>query len=1212
MSKRAADNEHAIGSKRQKTAATSQRPVVEEIVSARQLQKCLAFHQDAVPEIRKGQDILPLQSALAANNTIPGLRSCKTFLETILYAEDRLTSSRQRVILQDFLRDQIPHDLNTEATVACPDLLQAWRFAAQTNNDSLLSAVPALLALLLRTISTSLELRDQGLALCRTILQTPQLKLISQGLSAPKHKGHVISPCIRLLTEVVSFDGGTLASRVFAARQYTFDVKVLPRSLSLYTINDNAELSLDRPSIRSNAVRYVLANFKFQKSAAKAELIKSGSIVRALFDHVKHDSLDTLRDIFKTFRKHVYADASMSGSEKGHILNANSLSHLASLWRHDEILEQRGSEKETNSIVREFLSYVCSDPAAGLVRSSYGWYPPGADIPEPKHASGSASEIDLGLDSVPWYNSFHNHVPIRSTTLALFAQNLRPYSSLNESELLLTIFKSCPELVADYFNKKTGFAFDPKLTSTWMGYYAFLFPTVRLEIPAFFGYRYHFAKVPPPISIVMENLLPEPLTNKVLTRCLNQQCGLITFFATRLIVAAFMKIQECLKMFSEAAKTQGDLWHEAAARLLAEFSLRCPRMKDVVATYRKTPAANQIQREVVLRLLKLYYEVTPQIAFEEKLDISIPLSNALERVESHNGEADIGGGLNLIELSHLLHIALWSPDMKWWQKPTALQYSPFITLLRVVVLRIDDHVVSQLIPLLSAVASEAGLLQTETIVPSVDALIFALRTVPAVDSDCIYEFLDDVCGRIVRQPIKYEDDLAAIQPTKPGQVSLLWAAIAEQWRFASAKPGANTLAAWISQFRSRCHVIGEEPVILSTLMTAMQKATEQKALQNLFLTDCAVETEITPRLLSKISPAAHVPGSESAQPQYQDLITSFPSLKPPPEPSKHTGLHRWSTPTTKDLREAFDDGSIAELISCLASNHAEVRELAITNLNVVLVRVAAIRDTYPDAAQLYLLLGELIATATPLVSGTDPVSTLVIAYAAATIPVLTDPLHSLYETICRFHTRGPSWVPSRLPSQLIHRVLFSTPSATPAAVSASGNARGGIAGTSASDGSRSSPDLAWLLAYLLAGLCTPSDLSILQARGSFEPLFALAVRPGVNAGIRGRVLALVWRASCIQGGSTTLATRAGVFAWLGALIADTPASEAVRGRLGDADNDEARVELNDEVLHVLATRWGMCCLVRRLWETCDRERVDAWSAGTMEKMVHGIIQDHVA
>ena len=65
MSKRTTDSDHALGTKRQKTAATSQKPEVEEIVSARQLQKCLAFHQYAVPEVRKGQNILLLKIALA-------------------------------------------------------------------------------------------------------------------------------------------------------------------------------------------------------------------------------------------------------------------------------------------------------------------------------------------------------------------------------------------------------------------------------------------------------------------------------------------------------------------------------------------------------------------------------------------------------------------------------------------------------------------------------------------------------------------------------------------------------------------------------------------------------------------------------------------------------------------------------------------------------------------------------------------------------------------------------------------------------------------------------------------------------------------------------------------------------------------------------------------------------------------------------------------
>jgi len=67
MSKRTADDDHAIGAKRQKTSAATKGPEVEEIVSARQLQKCLAFHQDAVPEIRKGQNGLSLARFLSRN-----------------------------------------------------------------------------------------------------------------------------------------------------------------------------------------------------------------------------------------------------------------------------------------------------------------------------------------------------------------------------------------------------------------------------------------------------------------------------------------------------------------------------------------------------------------------------------------------------------------------------------------------------------------------------------------------------------------------------------------------------------------------------------------------------------------------------------------------------------------------------------------------------------------------------------------------------------------------------------------------------------------------------------------------------------------------------------------------------------------------------------------------------------------------------------------
>jgi len=56
---------------------------------------------------------------------------------------------------------------------------------------------------------------------------------VKRGLDAPKHKEFVISPCLRLATEVTSFDGGVLAREIYKRREQTFDVATLRWNLGL-------------------------------------------------------------------------------------------------------------------------------------------------------------------------------------------------------------------------------------------------------------------------------------------------------------------------------------------------------------------------------------------------------------------------------------------------------------------------------------------------------------------------------------------------------------------------------------------------------------------------------------------------------------------------------------------------------------------------------------------------------------------------------------------------------------------------------------------------------------------------------------------------------------------------------------------------------------------------------------------------------------------
>ena len=111
-------------------------------------------------------------------------------------------------------------------------------------------------------------------------------------------------------------------------------------------------------------------------------------------------------------------------------------------------------------------------------------------------------------------------------------------------------------------------------------------------------------------------------------------------------------------------------------------------------------------------------------------------------------------------------------------------------------------------------------------------------------------------------------------------------------------------------------------------------------------------------------------------------------------------------------------------------------------------------------------------------------------------------------------------------------------------------------------------ELGWLLSCLLGGLRSPADVALFHKRRLFERLLSLASNPYIRDHLKLEILKILFRTTCVEGGSTTLVTRFGIVSWLEAQAAK-PNSGA------DAGMHKA--------------------LLRRIWQTCDQERVSTWS-----------------
>jgi nucleolar pre-ribosomal-associated protein 1 len=594
----------------------------------------------------------------------------KNLLDSILYDEENPTKAKQVSVLKNYCNVQSAQDGRGDIISPFPDILQTWSFAEQSNNDALLSSVPAVLALFLKTISSELDFRNFGVALCKTLLQSEQLVLFNRGLTAAKTKEHLISPCIRLLTEIVSFDGGGVAATLFAKRETTF--KRLDVFLSMRKeLSGDPEEDRRKPSVRNNAVRYLLANLRFQAVIAKVDLLSQGKLWGVVFNDLRADTRDLVIDILVYLEKNVMKNAQITRPIKGKFLNQWNLPKIAALYAYKRDLELKDGEQTVAELVNVFLLSACTDPNNGVLHPQTGWYPPGSHPDAPDSAEENDSLIDLGLDSPSYVDSYREKVPVRNVTLSQFIQGLRPEADTLQMELLLAIFEAAPELVADYFSKKPKFISDPKETPAWLGQSAFLFSTVQLPVPKHGGWRDGLPFMPPATSIVIESVLPRPLTSKTLTRCLTQTSDVITLYGLSVVRRSLQKLAQVLEAYRSSSSRSSRLWQQAASRLITEFCRRCPTMKDVISVFRTTSKENLSLREAVLETLVLYYEVLPRIALEEKFDVSLSLVQVLESLK----KPELGGEEKdsmLAQLNYILEIARHSPSVRWWYKPGGL------------------------------------------------------------------------------------------------------------------------------------------------------------------------------------------------------------------------------------------------------------------------------------------------------------------------------------------------------------------------------------------------------------------------------------------------------------------------------------------------------------------------------------------------------------
>ena len=589
-------------------------------------------------------------------------------MASIAYGAEGDDASAKLALLLDYLQSQAPLEGN-DVSVYLGDFIKTWHFVDQSNVDSLFASVVAVLALLLKSISSYIDFREHGIRLCDTLLHDDQIKLFDRGLSAHRAKEFLVSPCLQLLTEIVSFDGGHAARNVYRKREITF--KRLDVFLGIHKdIREDKAKDSKRRSVRDNAIGYLFANLRLQSPAAKMSIIAPGKVQRGLMDAIVEDSSGVILETLKVLRRDIAMDSGISQTAKGRFFNQWTLGQLVKLYSYNKSANVSEGHQLVESAVHDFLVLLCTSPGCGLIEMR----------------TASKDNVDVVPTDITLTGTLQSHSARgsddqsgnarRNLRLGLFLQTLRPHANVAQCELMLAAFRHFPELIYEYFSSGKSFSFDPNLTTTWIGYSSFLLATIKTPLPQSIKQLSVHDTGFPSNGEILESIIPKPCTQKVMTRCLNQSVDLVKLFALQILNAAFEKFAKMLQIYEDLQQHTNDQKESLArsrglSQLRDDFCGRVPELKHVITQFRSCAKESTILRESISRLIASYYKVIPQMALEEKFDISVALSTALMDLEPPNKSPTVIS-MRLLDLEHLLQIAHRSPDMQWWHKPGTL------------------------------------------------------------------------------------------------------------------------------------------------------------------------------------------------------------------------------------------------------------------------------------------------------------------------------------------------------------------------------------------------------------------------------------------------------------------------------------------------------------------------------------------------------------
>lgn len=590
------------------------------------------------------------------------------------------------------------------------------------------------------------------------------------------------NPALEILTNITTFHRGILTNDLFSA--FDFSANAIPKLLALK--EDVKVEETKRKQIRSNLIKFFLSFISNSSVIVKRDLIAQKKFITGWFKYLSYDDADTIVLMLETLEQKVLREPSFLRATKINLFNDWSVTLIARQLGRADV--PTGKTDTIGTIVLNFLQFLTSDMTYGIRFPSKQWY-----------LSDTAGENE---------NDEHK---VNNRVLLSLIKSLKPWEHIQRQDLVLSILSNCPELVAPYLNEDYALSLDPKMTVFWFS--NILFFSRLIQIPLAPELTNSTSFQPPKMEVMVEHILPRPLSKSALSKSLLHPTALVKYNACQIIIFAFQKLETVIALF----RSNG--WVDSYYLLLEEMLNRIPDIQTIVTAVNSIEnlESNPLIKTVLVKAIALYAKTLPEIFVKSKFSLPNRLTTSLEKTDLD--------GLELVDLRNLLEIqAKLGGIGKWWNKMPDLPYSLFTTLLRLSALLNDELFTKQITSLVEYLSKPTMLFRQSTVISPVSILMHSLRTtIPFMSADeqaKIWKLFDESISRCLRSPYKYVDQLALIQKTVGSDhvsVSPFLAIIIEQWKFVDKTTPYENVQKWLQKYIRDCIITGENIAIVKEL-----------------------------------------------------------------------------------------------------------------------------------------------------------------------------------------------------------------------------------------------------------------------------------------------------------------------------------------------------------------------------------------------------------